>query len=171
MAKSNYERVKEWRAKNRDKVAAQSKRRKDRNPNKIRALGLAAAKRHIAKDPSSYREKAAAAARQRRINNPAAQRERVRRFKQRMRAAQEIAAGRPRPEVCDVCGELHLRIVFDHCHKSGQFRGWLCDRCNRVLGLVYDKTELLIALGRYLDGHWRLPKDQFPLLRRASDLG
>lgn len=61
-------------------------------------------------------------------------------------------AGRPRPDICDVCkGNHHLRIVFDHCHQSGNFRGWLCDRCNKVLGLIYDDPVLLRNLAEYLE--------------------
>ena len=42
------------------------------------------------------------------------------------------------------------RIVFDHCHQSNSFRGWICDRCNKVLGLVKDSVELLNKMGTYL---------------------
>ncbi len=60
-------------------------------------------------------------------------------------------AGRPRPDLCEVCGEMHFRIVFDHCHVSGVFRGWLCDRCNRTLGMVKDSTDLLHNLAQYVE--------------------
>jgi hypothetical protein len=64
-------------------------------------------------------------------------------------------AGRPRPDVCDICGENGIKgrwsaIVFDHCHETGIFRGWLCQRCNRVLGFVHDDTDLLHKLITYL---------------------
>lgn len=40
-------------------------------------------------------------------------------------------AGRPRPMVCDICEDANAWrndiIAFDHCHKNGHFRGWLCD--------------------------------------------
>lgn len=61
----------------------------------------------------------------------------------------ENKAGRNRPEQCEVCGAIG-RICFDHNHKTGEFRGWICLRCNSVLGFVKDNGELLIALNNYL---------------------
>lgn len=65
------------------------------------------------------------------------------------------AAGRPKPEVCEVCGGNHHRpgIFFDHCHSTGIFRGWICDRCNKTLGMVKDSAELLRKLAEYLEVH------------------
>lgn len=59
-------------------------------------------------------------------------------------------SGRPKPEACDICGSTTGRIVFDHCHKHGHFRGWICHRCNVVLGQVEDDAGLLIKLIAYL---------------------
>lgn len=66
-------------------------------------------------------------------------------------------AGRPKPEVCDVCGgkgnyQGKERICFDHCHQTGEFRGWLCDTCNLLLGKARDNPELLRKLADYLEG-------------------
>ena len=65
------------------------------------------------------------------------------------RARQEKLAGRPRPDVCDACGKPG-RICFDHCHKTNEFRGWLCHRCNLALGYVDDDIEQLKRLIAYL---------------------
>lgn len=62
-------------------------------------------------------------------------------------------AGRPRPEVCDICRGNEHRIVFDHCHVKGHFRGWICCRCNRTLGLAKDNRELLTKMLIYLEDH------------------
>lgn len=61
----------------------------------------------------------------------------------------EERAGRPRPDRCEVCGNSG-RIVFDHCHQRSHFRGWLCNRCNWVLGFVKDDPALLLQLAAYL---------------------
>jgi len=61
---------------------------------------------------------------------------------------QELSAG-PKPTVCDVC-DRGGRIVFDHCHHSDAFRGWICHNCNVVLGLVNDDPEILTKLAAYL---------------------
>jgi len=44
------------------------------------------------------------------------------------------------PTKCDCCGNSG-RIVEDHCHDTGVFRGWLCNNCNLGLGLIGDNIE------------------------------
>ena len=63
----------------------------------------------------------------------------------------EEQAGRPKPEICEACEEKRLYIVFDHDHETGKFRGWICDRCNKTLGLVNDNRQILESLIKYLD--------------------
>jgi transposase-like protein len=36
---------------------------------------------------------------------------------------------------CELCGSTD-KIVFDHDHETEKFRGWLCDPCNRSIGLL-----------------------------------
>lgn len=67
--------------------------------------------------------------------------------------------GRPRPECCELCGSQgygrhghkNAGICFDHDHATGKPRGWLCDRCNKVLGLVHDSVDLLTKMAEYLE--------------------
>lgn len=67
----------------------------------------------------------------------------------------ERIAGRKKPEQCELCGAFG-RICFDHDHKTGKFRGWICHRCNVVLGLVKDNTELLNQMLNYIETNiWR----------------
>ena len=55
---------------------------------------------------------------------------------------------------CDICGETDEKtLVVDHCHKSSKVRALLCDRCNRLLGIAADRSELLEAAIRFLDKH------------------
>jgi hypothetical protein len=56
---------------------------------------------------------------------------------------------RPKTEFCELCGSSK-KICFDHDHKTNKFRGWLCGRCNMVLGSVEDNIELLEAMINYL---------------------
>lgn len=60
-------------------------------------------------------------------------------------------AKRPKPDICDVCGDNTTDIVFDHCHQRGIFRGWLCNPCNRALGCVRDDPDRLRKLIAYLE--------------------
>ena len=70
----------------------------------------------------------------------------------------EKLAGRKRSEQCELCGafadgygkRFYGRICFDHDHKTGKFRGWICVRCNTVLGHVKDNSELLLTMVEYL---------------------
>jgi len=62
----------------------------------------------------------------------------------------ESLVGRKRPKTCEICGSIG-RICFDHDHKKGIFRGWICVRCNVALGMVKDNSELLIRLADYLN--------------------
>ena len=145
MGLSNYETVKRWRARNKDKVAAQNRRRKVRRREHIRAQQKAWRLRNIEK----CRKREATYARSWRMKNREAQRIRMARFKAKLREQQLAKAGRPPSEFCELCGEK-ARTVYDHDHDTGSFRGWLCDRCNRTLGQVHDDIELLGKMIAYL---------------------
>jgi len=45
------------------------------------------------------------------------------------------------------------RLAVDHCHLTGKIRGLLCDNCNKALGLLEDKFELLDRASKYLQLH------------------
>lgn len=47
--------------------------------------------------------------------------------------------------------ELSKGLVVDHCHKTGQIRGLLCDYCNRLLGNYENKPELFESFDIYLN--------------------
>jgi len=57
---------------------------------------------------------------------------------------------------CGICGEkenrhtLQTRLVIDHDHVTGKFRGLLCHNCNVSLGLMRDNIELLERAIAYL---------------------
>ncbi len=63
-------------------------------------------------------------------------------------------APRPMPKQCEICGafgsDFKRRLCFDHCHKTGKFRGWLCMRCNLAIGFVKDDIEILIKIIEYI---------------------
>lgn len=44
-------------------------------------------------------------------------------FNARRNRRLETIAGRPRPDICELCGKPSFRIVFDYDHKTGKFRG------------------------------------------------
>lgn len=51
---------------------------------------------------------------------------------------------------CAVCGEVMRKPQVDHCHKSGQVRGLLCNKCNWGLGMFNDNIDLLASAVSYL---------------------
>jgi len=56
---------------------------------------------------------------------------------------------------CAICNthqsELKKALCVDHNHETGEIRGLLCDRCNRVLGFFNDETPLFIQSILYLN--------------------
>jgi hypothetical protein len=93
---------------------------------------------------SKYREYSAKWRRQ----NP----ERDKEVKVRHRYGIELSEIRPKPDTCELCGKKHKKIVLDHCHANGNFRGWICDPCNIALGNVGDDVLILERMIAYLKG-------------------
>ena len=54
-----------------------------------------------------------------------------------------------KPTICDICGNA-AKLSFDHCHKTGRFRGWLCQNCNAGLGMAKDSSQILSKMISYL---------------------
>ena len=73
-------------------------------------------------------------------------------------------AGKPNyPEIgcaCDLCGKpprpatkvnaRPKKLVFDHGHVSLKHRGWLCDNCNRAMGMLGDDERSMIEALLYI---------------------
>jgi endogenous inhibitor of DNA gyrase (YacG/DUF329 family) len=64
----------------------------------------------------------------------------------------EIKAGRKKPKQCELCGRGG-KICFDHDHKTGLFRGWICHNCNASLGLIEDNTQTLELMIKYIQNN------------------
>lgn len=61
---------------------------------------------------------------------------------------------------CDLCGMPSERIEIDHDHDTDRIRGYVCRRCNFLLGVASDDPELLAKVIAYLadpprDGSYR----------------
>ena len=52
-------------------------------------------------------------------------------------------------DVCHICGQVGPTQI-DHCHETGKFRGFLCGRCNRLLGFALNNISILRKAVRYL---------------------
>ena len=60
---------------------------------------------------------------------------------------------------CRICGsqcQTGRRLAVDHCHKSGQIRGLLCNKCNKGLGYFNDDINRMNLAAQYLtcSGEW-----------------
>lgn len=141
---ADYAKVKEWRKRNPDKVAAQARRYRAKHPDKVKAVVM----RYRAKPESKALD--TLAARRRRAADPEGNKRRLRAYAERQEAKKVAIAGRPRSNYCEICA-AEGRTVFDHSHQKGHFRGWICDRCNKILGLVRDDISYLKALQIYLE--------------------
>jgi hypothetical protein len=63
-----------------------------------------------------------------------------------------LAAQDHRCLICGIheSGSTKGRLALDHCHETGQIRGYLCTRCNSGLGQFRDSPALLLAAAEYL---------------------
>lgn len=143
-----YERVKTWRLQHPEARTEEARKYRIAHPDKVKATQ----QRYQERNVDAVRERNRDAQRRIRNINPGLARERSLAYRDRQQAKQEVRAGRPRPAICDICADRAIgRIVFDHCHTRGHFRGWLCDRCNKVLGLLKDDPNLLRGMAAYLE--------------------
>lgn len=133
--KAAYKR--EWAARNREHLSAYKRQWMLKDPGRVRASKRRSYLKH--------REKVCAQAR--------LYRARVR--ERRLNLARTYlglpAPTRPCPELCEIgCGRKASHL--DHDHKTGEFRGWLCNRCNLALGALGDDISALTRALRYLHG-------------------
>ena len=53
------------------------------------------------------------------------------------------------PTNCECCG-CSSKLVCDHEHNLETFRGFLCDNCNRGIGLLGDNVDGILLALKYL---------------------
>lgn len=54
---------------------------------------------------------------------------------------------------CAICRDFesrHRELSLDHDHKSGELRGFLCSKCNLMLGNARDNPKILLQAAFYL---------------------
>ncbi len=58
---------------------------------------------------------------------------------------------------CDICGvpeaECTKKLSLDHCHESGDLRGWLCQCCNATIGMLKNSREIALNAVLYIQRH------------------
>ncbi len=143
---TSYEKVKEWRKNNPEKVLEQARRYREKHPE----TNKKAKEKYRENNLEEIRERDRIAQDRKRKQDPEAQLIRYRKWRDKKEVELWELAGRPRAAECEICFDK-VKTVFDHCHEGGHFRGWICDRCNRVLGSVKDDVKLLNAMVNYLE--------------------
>lgn len=59
-------------------------------------------------------------------------------------------------DACEICSKPisfvspKVTARLDHCHSTGAVRGFLCNRCNQVLGMLGDNPEGVKRFLQYL---------------------
>lgn len=56
----------------------------------------------------------------------------------------------PHQGSCPICTQQKL-LVYDHDHRAGSFRGWICSDCNCGLGMFKDSPQALRQAALYLE--------------------
>lgn len=65
---------------------------------------------------------------------------------------QLVEAYEGQEEKCEICRK-HIELsdsAIDHNHHTGMFRGVLCKKCNRALGMLGDSITTLTSAVKYL---------------------
>jgi len=72
-------------------------------------------------------------------------------------------------EPCESCGKpVEKNWQLDHCHETGEFRGWLCKQCNTGLGNLGDDLPSLLKTIKYLE---RAKKGENPSQKIFNGVG
>jgi hypothetical protein len=53
-------------------------------------------------------------------------------------------------EICNKKNDSRRGLALDHNHETGQIRGFLCGRCNKALGGLYEDIDILMAMIAYI---------------------
>ena len=55
------------------------------------------------------------------------------------------------PDRCECCGKIpESPLVLDSCHKTNEFRGWICEACNTGIGKLGDDFTGVWLAAMYL---------------------
>lgn len=68
---------------------------------------------------------------------------------------------------CEICGQ-ECDTVWDHNHKTGLFRGWLCRPCNLGLGAFHDNQGVLHSASEYLLRSNATPEAETPPINSTA---
>ena len=137
-AAARREYLRDYNAKNRDKIREGHRRWQDNNPGRMQAYRKAYHAKRLADDLDAVRAEQRAAWLAHRYGLTPTDH------------AEMIAAQENR---CAVCGDEPAEgkaLHIDHNHESGAVRGLLCGHCNRAIGLFRDDADVIEQAAAYL---------------------
>jgi hypothetical protein len=70
-----------------------------------------------------------------------------------MKVAKESGIPYKAPEgtPCALCNKKKNNLVFDHNHQTNRFRGYLCNECNRSIGMLGENMENMVKILNYIN--------------------
>jgi hypothetical protein len=66
----------------------------------------------------------------------------------------------PKPQSCEFCGRVVVTLRLDHCHKTGKFRAWLCNKCNTGFAQLGDDADALERAAKFIRDREELIKNE-----------
>ena len=155
-AKAAY--LKEYAAKNKEKLAAQNKEYRER----MKETGKAAEWSKAKVERASERYKTDAEFREKKkehfkkwYDNADPEMHRARELRkaygitlEKQKQLMEEQNGK-----CAICQETMTKPHVDHCHKSGMVRALLCQGCNSAIGYARDNAKVMARAAAYLEKH------------------
>jgi len=145
-------RQKEWYLENKSKRLDRQRRYTQNNKEKV----LAYRKEYRAKN----RDKLVAISRAYRLSNPV--KVRLSQEASRIKGKYGITHAEYMERIaaqdgkCEICKQLpsgkrsKSKLHLDHCHTTGQLRGFICGTCNTGLGMAKDSIAILEAMISYI---------------------
>jgi len=79
----------------------------------------------------------------------------------------------PKDTKCALCESFGIngnQLVFDHCHKTNCFRGYLHNSCNRSIGVLGDNLHGIIKAFNYLNKIERIKIIQDPFTLQLKSI-
>lgn len=122
---------KEYRAENRERIAAVAKQWYENGGREKQALYT---KKHYQERKARYKES-----------------KRLYRFTQYgINEKDFLKMSRKQEGRCGICNKVPDTLCIDHNHDTGQVRGLLCRKCNSAIGKLYDDPEIILNAYYYL---------------------
>ena len=143
-----YQRVKEWKIKNPDKVRQQRLRYRM----KVKADPIRTQRHQMHCNNSNIKHASKRRSASRNYHHADPIRARARKLRNRYGITIEDFNDRLTAQngLCAICKTRPASCV-DHCHATGVVRGLLCRHCNQLLGMAFDDIATLNAAIKYLE--------------------